>query len=147
LGGRFSCQYLKPLSIDEGATLLTKLINIYLRDVSITPGKAIYASVKVTGHSYYLYCLVDSDYPDKNFSTQADIDRLIDYEIKEGKIYGFCQTHFEKNKQYINNDNDEEIGKKIIYYFVKYNNKPVDIAEIANKINVSKKLVEKNRKT
>ena len=33
--------------------------------------------------------------------------------------------------------NDEELGKKIIYYFTKYNNKPVDIKEIADKPDVS----------
>jgi predicted transcriptional regulator len=40
-------------------------------------------------------------------------------------------------------DQDEQTGKKIIYYFTKYNNQPVDIKEIAEKLGVSKKIVER----
>jgi predicted DNA-binding protein YlxM (UPF0122 family) len=78
----------------------------------------------------------------KQFDSQAEIDRIIQYEIERGKIYGFWQTHFDDNRHYINADDDEELGKKIIYYFTKYNNQPVDTKEIATKLQVTKKAVE-----
>ncbi|ETR64918.1 MAG: hypothetical protein OMM_15118, partial [Candidatus Magnetoglobus multicellularis str. Araruama] len=46
------------------------------------------------------------------------------------------------NRKYINEDNDQELGKKIIYYFIRYNNLPVEIDEIASKLRVSEKAVE-----
>jgi predicted DNA-binding protein YlxM (UPF0122 family) len=70
------------------------------------------------------------------------IDELIHYETTEGKNFGFWQTHFQSNRQYINEDNDQELGKKIIYYFIRYNNQSVGIEAIADKLNVSKKSVE-----
>ena len=73
---------------------------------------------------------------------QDAVDEVIRYETQQGKIYGFWQTHFEDNRKYINTDNDEALGKKIIYYFTKYNNQPVDTKEIAEKLNVSKKAVD-----
>ncbi len=101
-----------------------------------------YMSTEVTGHPYYLYCMVTSKCPDKTFNTKEDIDRVLKYEIEKGKIYGFWQTHFDENKEYINNDTDKQTGKKIIYYFTKYNNQPVKIDELAKKINISKEEVE-----
>ena len=142
LGGRFGFKYLKPLSIDDGANLIINLVKIYTPTLNITPENAIYASTQVTGHPYYLYCLVTSDYGDKGFLNTDDIDKVIDYEINNGKIYGFWQTHFDENKEYINNDNNKEIGKKIIYFFTKYSDKEVDIDEIAKETNISKEEVE-----
>jgi predicted transcriptional regulator len=78
----------------------------------------------------------------KNFESKEAIDRIISYEIERGKIYGFWQTHFEDNRKHINADSDENLGRKIIYYFTKYNNRPVDIKEIADKLHVPKKTVQ-----
>jgi len=72
-----------------------------------------------------------------------NIDRVLAYEIEYGKIYGFWQTHFDANRELINSDNDSELGKKIIYYFTKYNNEPVDIREIAGKLDIPPADVEK----
>jgi predicted transcriptional regulator len=141
LGGRFGFTYVKPLSIPDGVTLLFHLIRIYRSDLSIQPEMAFYTSSQVGGHPYYLYCLVQSKFEQK-FDSREVIDALIHYETTEGKIFGFWQTHFQSNRQYINEDNDQELGKKIIYYFIQYNNQPVGIEEIANKLNVTKKSVE-----
>ncbi|MDM8531212.1 hypothetical protein QUF63_08565 [Anaerolineales bacterium HSG25] len=143
LGGRFDLRYLKPFSIPDGAALLRQLQNIYLPDSSsISSENALYTSAQVGGHPYYLYCLVMSHKMNKSFASHAQIDKLVEYEIQQGKIYGFWQTHFEDNRKYINDDDDEELGKKIIYYFTKYNNQPVDIKAIAKTLQVSKKKVE-----
>jgi hypothetical protein len=141
LGGRFGFRYVKPLSIPDGVTLLFHLIRIYRSDLSIQPEMAFYASSQVGGHPYYLYCLVTSLFEQK-FDSKEVIDDLIHYEITKGKIFGFWQTHFQSNRYYINEDNDQELGKKIIYYFIQYNNQPVEIEEIASKLKVSKKIVE-----
>ena len=142
LGGRFGFKYLRPLSIDDGVTLMLNVIKLYQPKATITSENALYASTQVTGHPYYLYCLATSDCPQKSYNTEADIDRVLQYEIEKGKIYGFWQTHFDENKEYINNDTDKETGKKIIYYFTKYNNQPVRIDELAKKLNISKDEVE-----
>jgi predicted transcriptional regulator len=141
LGGRFGFTYVKPLSIPDGVTLLYHLNRIYRSDLSIQPEMAFYASSQVGGHPYYLYCLVQSKFEQK-FDSKEVIDDLIHYEITKGKIFGFWQTHFQSNRHYINEDNDQELGKKIIYYFIQYNNQPVEIEEIASKLKVSKKIVE-----
>ncbi|ETR74229.1 MAG: hypothetical protein OMM_06457, partial [Candidatus Magnetoglobus multicellularis str. Araruama] len=141
LGGRFGFTYVKPLSIPDGVTLLFHLIRIYRSDLSIQPEMAFYASSQVGGHPYYLYCLVHSKFEQK-FDSREVIDALIEYETTEGKIFGFWQTHFQTNRHYINEDNDQELGKKIMYCFIQYNNQPVGIEEIAKKLNVSKKAVE-----
>jgi len=141
LGGRFDFTYVKPLSIPDGVTLLFHLIQIYRPELSIQSKMAFYASSQVGGHPYYLYCLVHSKFEQK-FDSKEVIDALIHYEITQGKIFGFWQTHFQSNRHYINEDNDQELGKKIIYYFIKYNNKPVEIEEIATKLKVSEKIVE-----
>ncbi|KPA14162.1 ATPase domain protein, prokaryote domain protein [Candidatus Magnetomorum sp. HK-1] len=141
LGGRFGFKYVKPLSIPDGAALLNQLIKIYIPGTSISVENAIYASTQVGGHPYYLYCLAMSDL-EKKFDTKASIDDLIHFEVTKGKIFGFWQTHFQNNRKYINEDNDHELGKKIIYYFIRYNNQPVDIKEIAQKLSVSKKVIE-----
>jgi predicted transcriptional regulator len=141
LGGRFGFTYVKPLSIPDGVTLLFHLIRIYRSDLSIQPEMAFYTSSQVGGHPYYLYCLVQSKFEQK-FDSREVIDELIHYETTEGKIFGFWQTHFQSNRQYINEDNDQELGKKIIYYFIRYNNQSVGIEAIADKLNVSKKSVE-----
>jgi predicted DNA-binding protein YlxM (UPF0122 family) len=141
LGGRFGFTYVKPLSIPDGVTLLFHLIRIYRSNLNIQPEMAFYASSQVGGHPYYLYCLVQSKFEQK-FDSKEVIDDLIHYETTEGKIFGFWQTHFQSNRQYINEDNDQELGKKIIYYFIQYNNQSVGIEEIAEKLNVSKKSVE-----
>jgi len=142
LGGRFDFRYLRPLSVPDGATLLNQLLDIYAPDTVISPEKALYASCQTGGHPYYIYCLAMSKFENKKFDTPGSIDKLIQYEIEQGKIFGFWQTHFQNNRKHINADKDEAIGKKIIYYFTKYNNKPVEIMEIADKLDVSKKAVE-----
>jgi len=143
LGGRFSFIYLKPFSIPDGAALLKTLLPIYSpRSPMISTENAIYASVQTGGHPYYLYCLSVSEFENKLFDSHKSIDELIRYEIEQGKIYGFWQTHFQDSRHYINSDNDEETGKKIIYYFTQYNNQPVKIEKIAKKLNIDKKIVE-----
>jgi predicted transcriptional regulator len=142
LGGRFSFKYLKPLSIPDGAALLQKLLPLYSPETPITIENALYASFQTGGHPYYLYCLSISDYMNKQFNSHKDIDELIRYEIELGKIYGFWQTHFDNNRNYINADDDEKTGKKILYYFTRYNNQSVQIKEIAQKLDIPKKIVE-----
>ena len=142
LGGRFDFTYIRPLSLPDGATLLQHLLDIYVPEKTISPEMALYASTQVGGHPYYLYCLAMSKCPNKRFDDTASLDDIIRYEIEQGKIYGFWQTHFENNRQYINADNDIELGKKIMYYFTQYNDQPVDIKTIARKLNVSKYEVE-----
>ncbi|MCP4756749.1 MAG: hypothetical protein GY866_38290, partial [Proteobacteria bacterium] len=115
---------------------------LYGSEVSITPENALYASTQTGGHPYYLYCLSVSECENKKFNGTDEIDRLIRYEIERGKIYGFWQTHFDDNRRHINADDDEALGKKIIYYFTRYNNRPVEIKEIAGKLNVPPKTVE-----
>ena len=142
LGGRFFFKYLKPMSIPDGASLLRQLIKIYHRDEYIGTEDALYASAQVGGHPYYLYCIAMSQCEGKIFKDKENIDKIIRYEIEDGNIYGFWQTHFANNRKYINEDNDEETGKKIIYYFTKYNNQPVEIEEIAQTLKIPKKTVE-----
>ncbi|MDM8515078.1 hypothetical protein QUF76_02675 [Desulfobacterales bacterium HSG16] len=145
LGGRFGFTYLKPFSVPDGAALLHSLLDIYTPanyDRPISSKNALYASAQTGGHPYYLYCLVMSKCDSKKFDDKASIDRIIKYEIEQGKIYGFWQTHFHDNRRIINADEDDALGKKIIYYFTMYNNRPVEIKEIAEKLQVTKKAVE-----
>ncbi len=142
LGGRFGLKYLRPLSVADGATLLHTLLRLYASDAEITTENALYASAQVGGHPYYLYCLSVSECEDREFGSGDAIDRLIRYEIRQGKIYGFWQTHFDGNRNHINEDSDETLGRKIIYHFTRYNNRPVEIGEIAETLNVPKKTVE-----
>jgi hypothetical protein len=139
LGGRFGFTYLKPMAIEDGATLIKNLLR--LRESTISDELAIYLSAQVNGHPYYIYCCAESACPEKDFDTGEAIDRIIHYEVTKGKIFGFWETHFAVNRHYINEDNDLELGKKIIYYFTKYNNAPVKIDEIAAKLKVSRLLV------
>ncbi len=140
LGGRFGFKYLKPMTIEDGATLLKKMLGAH--GMSVTDELAIYLRSQVSGHPYYIYCCVESDCPDRSFTTRDDIDRIIAFEATRGKIFGFWESHFAENRQHINQDNDQELGKKIIYYFTRYNNAPVDINEIAGKLQVSRYAVE-----
>jgi len=142
LGGRFDFMYMKPMSIPDGAALLLNTLKYYAPSQVTTPELALYASTQVGGHPYYLYCLATSKCEDKSFKDEKAISRVIRYEIENGKIYGFWQTHFENNRKYINADDDLELGKKIIYYFTQYNNQPVDIKAIASKLKVPKQAVE-----
>jgi hypothetical protein len=142
LGGRFDFMYMKPLSIPDGAALLLNTLKYYAPDKMTTPELALYASQEVGGHPYYLYCLATSKCKNKSFGNEQDIDRVIRYEIEDGKIYGFWLTHFRNNRKYLNADDDLELGKKIIYYFTQYNNQPVDTKAIAEKLSVPKPLVE-----
>ncbi len=142
LGGRFDFRYMKPMSIPDGAMLLHQTLKYYAPGSVITPEHALYASAQVGGHPYYLYCLATSKYEGKALGDEHAIDRLIRYEIERGKIFGFWQTHFEDNRKYINADDDLELGKKIIYYFTQYNNQPVDIKAIAERLKVPKQAVE-----
>lgn len=142
LGGRFDFMYIKPLSIPDGATLLHNTLKYYAPSSVITPELALYASAQVGGHPYYLYCLATSKYKGKAFGDEKAIDQVIRYEIENGKIYGFWLTHFDDNRKYINADDNQELGKKIIYYFTQYNNQPVDIKAIAQKLKVPKPAVE-----
>ncbi|KPA17243.1 ATPase domain protein, prokaryote domain protein [Candidatus Magnetomorum sp. HK-1] len=143
LGGRFGFKYIRPLSVSDGAILLKTLLTLYTSETDITSENALYASTQVGGHPYYLFCLSVSEFENKNFDNKKTIDNLIEYEIEQGKIFGFWQTHFQDNRKHINMDDDEALGKKIIYYFTRYNNQPVDIGDIAVKLNISKKAVEK----
>jgi hypothetical protein len=142
LGGRFDFMYIKPLSIPDGAILLHNTLKYYAPDKAITPEHALYASVQVGGHPYYLYCLATSKCGDKSFGDEKAIDRVIRYEIENGKIYGFWLTHFENNRKHLNADDDLELGKKILYYFTQYNNQPVDVKAIAKRLKVPKQAVE-----
>jgi predicted AAA+ superfamily ATPase len=142
LGGRFDFMYMKPMSIPDGATLLLNTLKYYAPDKVTTPELALYASTQVGGHPYYLYCLATSSLKGKSFEDEKAIERVIRYEIENGKIFGFWQTHFEDNRSLINADDDGQLGKKIIYYFTQYNDKPVDIKAIASKLKVPKQAVE-----
>ncbi len=142
LGGRFDFMYIKPLSIPDGATLLHNTLKYYAPGSVITPELALYASAQVGGHPYYLYCLATSKYKGKGLGDEKAIDQVIRYEIENGKIYGFWLTHFRDNRKYLNADDDLELGKKIIYYFTQYNNQPVDVKAIAQKLKVPKPAVE-----
>jgi hypothetical protein len=113
LGGRFGFKYIKPLSIPDGATLLHQTLKYYAPGFVITPELALYASAQLGGHPYYLYCLAVSDCDNKGFEDEKAIDRVICYEIEDGKIYGFWMTHFRDNRKYINADDDEQLGKKL----------------------------------
>ncbi|MCI5221599.1 MAG: hypothetical protein D3924_02685 [Candidatus Electrothrix sp. AR4] len=140
LGGRFDCMYMKPLSVPDGAALLHSALKYYaIPEKTVTPKLALYASTQVGGHPYYLYCLATSKCAGKSFKSEGDINRIIRYEIKNGKIYGFWRTHFDNNRKLINQDDDTELGKKIIYYFTRYNNQPVDTKAIADKLGVAKR--------
>ncbi|WLE95461.1 MAG: hypothetical protein QTN59_12295 [Candidatus Electrothrix communis] len=143
LGGRFGFKYIKPFSAPDGAALLHTTLKYYAPDKTVTPELALYASTQVEGHPYYLYCLAISECEGKNFGSEQAIDRIIRYEIENGKIYGFWRTHFDNNRELINQDDDTELGKKIIYYFTRYNNQPVDTKAIADKLGVPKKAVAK----
>jgi hypothetical protein len=140
LGGRFNFKYLKPLSIADGATLIKNLLET--KNLKINEENAIYLSSEAGGHPYYLYCCAESDFQDKDFESKEKIDKILEYEVASGKIFGFWETHFAYNREYLNADNDIQLGKKIIYYFTKYNNQPVLIDEIAGKLNVAPTLVE-----
>jgi hypothetical protein len=142
LGGRFGFKYLKPLSIPDGAALLHNTLKYYASGSVITPELALYASAQVGGHPYYLYCLAVSECENKGFGDEKAIDEIIRYEIENGRIYGFWMNHFRDNRQYINADDDGQLGKKIIYYFTQYHDKPVDIEAIAQKLKVPKQAVE-----
>jgi len=142
LGGRFDFMYIKPLSIPDGAALLLNTLKYYTPDKVTTPKLALYASAQVGGHPYYLYCLATSKCEDKEFEDEKAIDQVIRYEIENGKIYGFWLTHFRDNRKYLNADDDEQLGKKIIYYFTQYNNQPVDVKAIASRLKVPKPTVE-----
>ncbi|CAK8725073.1 ATPase domain protein, prokaryote domain protein [Candidatus Electrothrix laxa] len=141
LGGRFDFMYLKPMSVPDGAALLHTTLKYYAQGQTISPELALYASAQVGGHPYYLYCLATSKYEGKEFTDEHSIERIIRYEIENGKIYGFWRTHFDNNREQINKDDDSELGKKIIYYFTRYNNQPVDTKAIADKLKVPKKAV------
>ncbi|MCI5145966.1 MAG: hypothetical protein D3923_10655, partial [Candidatus Electrothrix sp. AR3] len=141
LGGRFGFKYIKPLSVPDGAALLNTALKYYAPDKTVTPELALYASTQAGGHPYYIYCLVVSECEGKSFRSREDIDRIVRYEIENGKIYGFWRTHFDNNRELINQDDDTELGKKIIYYFTRYNNQPVDTKAIADKLGVPKKAV------
>lgn len=141
LGGRFSFRYLKPMSIEDGATLAKKLLQFH--NLSPDDELALYLSAELRGHPYNIKCCVESKYPNKDFNSTGGIDKIIDYEVTRGEIYAFWETHFEDNRTLVNQDDDEELGKKIIYYFTKYNNAAVKIDEIAQKLAVSKAKVEK----
>ncbi|MCI5144736.1 MAG: hypothetical protein D3923_04235 [Candidatus Electrothrix sp. AR3] len=141
LGGRFDFMYMKPLSVPDGAALLHTTLKYYSQGQTISPELALYASAQVGGHPYYLYCLATSKCEGKEFTDEYSIERIIRYEIENGKIYGFWRTHFDNNREQINKDDDSELGKKIIYYFTKYNNQPVDTKAIADKLRVPKKAV------
>jgi hypothetical protein len=142
LGGRFDFMYMRPMSVPDGATLQHTTLKHYAQGQTISPELALYASAQVGGHPYYLYCLATSKCEGKEFSDEHSIDRVIRYEIENGKIYGFWRTHFDNNREQINKDDDTELGKKIIYYFTRYNNQPVDTKVIAAKLKVPKKAVE-----
>ena len=43
---------------------------------------------------------------------------------------------FENNRKIVNSESDETTGRKIIYYFTKYNNRPVENKEIAETLKV-----------
>ncbi len=146
LGGRFGFMY-KTLSIPDGAALVLNTLKYYAPDKATTPELALYASTQVGGHPYYLYCLATSKCESKSFEDDKAIDRVIRYEIENGKIYGFWLTHFRENRKYLNADDDLELGKKIIYYFTQYNNQPVDIKAIAKKLKVPKPKVEDKLET
>ena len=73
LGGRFGFKYIKPLSIPDGAALLLNTLKYYAPDKVTTPELAIYASVQVGGHPYYLYCLAVSDCEGKGFENKKAI--------------------------------------------------------------------------
>ncbi|MCI5123830.1 MAG: hypothetical protein D3925_04975 [Candidatus Electrothrix sp. AR5] len=141
LGGRFDFMYMKPMSVPDGAALLHTVLKYYSQGRTISPALALYASAQVGGHPYYLYCLATSKCEGKEFTDEYSIDQIIRYEIENGKIYGFWRTHFDNNREQINKDDDSELGKKIIYYFTKYNNQPVDTKAIAEKLKVPKKAV------
>ncbi|MCI5131883.1 MAG: hypothetical protein D3904_10225, partial [Candidatus Electrothrix sp. EH2] len=126
LGGRFDFMYMKPLSLPDGAALLHTALKYYGRGRTISPELALYASAQVGGHPYYLYCLATSRCETREFQNKQAVDRIVRYEIENGKIYGFWRTHFDNNRELINQDDDTELGKKIIYYFTRYNNQPVD---------------------
>ncbi len=130
------------MSVPDGAALLHQTLKYYAPGLAITPELALYASVQAGGHPYYLYCLAVSDYEDKGFGDEKAIDRVIRYEIENGKIYGFWLTHFRNNRKHLNADDDLELGKKIIYYFTQYNNQPVDVKAITEKLKVPKSAVE-----
>uniref|UniRef100_UPI0040565EF5 hypothetical protein n=1 Tax=Candidatus Electrothrix sp. TaxID=2170559 RepID=UPI0040565EF5 len=143
LGGRFDFTYMKPLSVPDGAALLHSTLNYYGGGRMISPELALYASAQVAGHPYYLYCLATSKCETREFRNKQAVDQVIRYEIENGKIYGFWRTHFDNNRNLINQDDDTELGKKIIYYFTRYNNQPVDTKAIADKLGVAKKAVAK----
>jgi len=115
LGGRFDFMYIKPLTIPDGAALLLNTLKYYAPDKVTTSELALYASAQVGGHPYYLYCLATSKCGGKSFEDEKSIDRVIRYEIENGKIYGFWLTHFLDNRKHLNADDDLELGKKIIY--------------------------------
>lgn len=67
LGGRFGFKYLKPMAVEDGATLIKNLLE--LRGNAISDLLALYLSAQVNGHPYYIYCCAESDCPEKSYTT------------------------------------------------------------------------------
>ncbi|NPV54956.1 MAG: hypothetical protein HPY71_15825 [Firmicutes bacterium] len=139
LGGRFTVKKLGPLSIADGAELAKTILAG--RGIPISDELALYLSELVGGHPYYVYCVANTEGPFETFATRSEIEAAVEWELQNGVIGGFWSTHFMNYENTINDDPDPGIGKRIIYYLLKYQGRTVEEMEIANSLGITPEVV------
>ncbi|KPA14679.1 hypothetical protein MHK_005114 [Candidatus Magnetomorum sp. HK-1] len=132
LPGRFTILDFENLPMSEAIEMTYKYSDI--ENIPITNSSACIIADLTEGNPFYISSIFDSEYPDKDFSTQDAILKTLEFETidKRGAIRGTWMEYIQSALDRIH-DCD---GKKIILYLCKHKNREVSRDEIQKKLNI-----------
>ncbi|MBC8234196.1 hypothetical protein H8E77_32005 [bacterium] len=121
LVGRFSKINIGHLAHEDGVELVLRYARYYGMELPIESAELI--SKLTNGHPYYITQLFISRMPNADLTTPEGVEKVYDYEIRQGRIRGFWNEHFQINMEQLN---DRKDVKRVIFYMLDWESKLSD---------------------
>lgn len=129
--GRFGYWKLGPMSDEDGATLSLKWAA--RQGVETTFEMCLAISRMVGGNPEYIKCIFTSDILPSRILDLETVERLIEFEVTQGKIWAFWDRHFAENMERIN---DSDAARRIVLYIAKRAGEAITAREVERDLDI-----------
>ncbi|MEM7536281.1 MAG: restriction endonuclease, partial [Chloroflexota bacterium] len=138
--GRVSTTYIARLPIWGATELVFKFAA--RSQLKISLDDAYLMSRLVDGHPFYIWCLFNSRYPNRDLTTEDGIKRTLAFEVEDlaGHINEFWRYHFAQNMETFNLPH----ARQMIFYLTQYSTTEVRVEKLMKDLKLSLTLPETN---
>ncbi|MEM7539203.1 MAG: restriction endonuclease, partial [Chloroflexota bacterium] len=138
--GRVSRFYIKRLPMRGAIQLVRKYAQ--RRKMPISLDMAYLISKLVDGNPFYIWCLFQSHYPQRNLTTEEGIKKTLAFEVEDrvGNINDFWRHHFAQNMESFNRPH----ARQMIFYLTKYGEDEVRVEKLIKDLELPMTVAETN---